>query len=217
VDPKQRKLFGYEAFSRPAEDAFGDIVDAIATAERAGQVVNLGRVLRQRAIEPIADLPEDASLFINLHPHELYDPTLLDEQGLLIPHRKRIVFELTQSATISDHFKLQQVLGSLRSRGYRIALDNLPATYAGLNALTQVEVDFVKLDRNLLHNIQDNPRRARLVKHLLELAADEEIVVIAEGIETQQQYDTCMELGFPLMQGFLFGKGQPPFADVSLP
>jgi diguanylate cyclase (GGDEF)-like protein len=217
IDAKKGSLYGYEALSRPSEDAFGDIVDAIATAERAGQVVELGRVLRQRAIEPIDQLPEDASLFINLHPHELYDPTLLDDEGYFAPHRERIVFELTQSATISDQFKLAEVLANLRSKGFRIALDNLPATYAGLNALTQVEVDFVKLDRSLLKNIQDEPRRARLVKHLLELAIDENIIVVAEGIETQEQFDTCLELGFPLMQGFFFGKGQPPFAAVTLP
>jgi len=217
IGSEKQELFGYEALSRPAEDAFGDIVDAITTAERAGQVVELGRVLRQRAIEPIAQLPGDACLFINLHPHELYDPTLLDDEGIFAPHRKRIVFELTQSVTITDHFKLQEVLAGLRDKGFRIALDNLPATYAGLNALTQVDVDFVKLDRSLLKGIQEDVRRARLVKHLLELAADEGIVVVAEGIETQEQYDTCRELGFPLMQGFFFGKGQPPFAAVTLP
>jgi EAL domain-containing protein (putative c-di-GMP-specific phosphodiesterase class I) len=69
----------------------------------------------------------------------------------------------------------------------------------------------------LLRNIHDDNRRARLVKHLLELAADENIVVVAEGIETREQYDTCRELGFPLMQGFFFGKGQPPFAAAALP
>ncbi len=207
-----RRLFGYEALNRPADEAFGDIVDAIETAERAGRVVELGRVLRRRAVEPIRQLPEGALLFLNLHPHELYDATLVE--GVIAERRDRIVFELNQAATLSDHFKLHEVLAGLRDQGFRVALDNVPATYAGLNALTTIEVDFVKLDRALLHNIHENPRAARLVAHLLELAADEKIAVIAEGIETEKEYETCRSLGFQLMQGFFFGKSQPPFAGV---
>jgi EAL domain-containing protein (putative c-di-GMP-specific phosphodiesterase class I) len=217
VDVQSRSLFGYEAFGRPTDPCFEEIVEVLAIAERAGQVVELGQVLRRKAIAPMEGMATGACLFVNLHPHELYDASLLLEDGPFAPFRERVVLELNQSGSMTDHTKLQEVVRNLRSFGFRIALDNLPATYAGLSALTQVTVDFVKLHRSLLRGVQDDIRRGRLLQHLLELARDEEMLVVAEGIETREQYDACLDLGFGLMQGFFFGPGQPPFADVAIP
>ena len=121
-------------------------------------------------------------------------------------------FEINQSKSIGDRKRLQRTLKLLRERGFLIALDDLYSGYLGLNAIANLEPDFVKLNMSLLRDIRDNERAKRLVKHFLEYTEEENIQVIAHGIETDEDRKLAVSLGCPLlMQGYLFGKGEPSF------
>ncbi len=209
VDARVWRMFGYEALCRPKDQDFAHAADVIAAAEGAGRIVDLGRLLRAMAIQPMQGMPEPLAMFVNLHPHELTDPRLLDEDSPLLPWAKRVVFELTESTAITDYRRVREVIARLRERGFRVGIDDLAAGYAGLNTLAQLDIDFVKLDRSLLANIRQETRIARLVKHVLEHALGEGILVIAEGIETQEECEVMWSMGCPLMQGYYFGKPEP--------
>jgi EAL domain-containing protein (putative c-di-GMP-specific phosphodiesterase class I) len=85
----------------------------------------------------------------------------------------------------------------------------------GLNSIARLEPDFVKLDMSLLRGIRNNERAQRLIRHFMEYTEDENIQVIAHGIETDQDRELAVNLGCPLlMQGYLFGKGEPSFSGA---
>jgi diguanylate cyclase (GGDEF)-like protein len=212
------EVFGYEGLCRPALDIFPTPTDLILTAERAGMLRKLGRVLREMAIEPLPRLNNGGCIFVNVHPYELNDPDLLKESGSLFEEfSSRIVFEVTEAGKIRDYAQFRLALAKLRERGFRVALDDLGAGYSGLNALALLEPDFVKLDAALLRGVDSDNRKSRLIKHILEYAVGEGVQVIAEGIETEQETRVVTDLGCPLLQGFHFAPPGPPFVSVRGP
>ena len=203
------EVFAYEALCRPRHPAFLSPMSLIETAARAGRVSALGRVLRERSLAALDQLPSACLLFINLHPHEIHDPALVDVDLELSATAERVVFELTESCGIRDYSHLREVMDRLRGVGFRFALDDLGAGYSGLNSLALLAPDFVKLDMQLVRGVVNDKRTARLVRHVVEFAAAENIGVIAEGIESDAELDAVVELGCELVQGFKFGGGVP--------
>jgi len=218
IQSKSMGVFGYEALCRPRDDTFQSPDELITAAEYAGRVCDLGRVLREAAVMPMGDLPAGCLLFINLHPHELYDPALMEVEEFMRPWLGRVVFEINESRSIGDQNRLQRTLALLRERGFKIALDDLCSGYMGLNSMARLEPDFVKLNMKLFRGIRKNDRAKRLVRHFLEYTEGEGIRVIAHGIESGEDRELAVSLGCPLlMQGYLFGRGAPSFEEASEP
>jgi diguanylate cyclase len=215
VDVGDWHVHAYEALCRPTDERFRSPADLFRAAEDAGQILPLGRVLRELCILPVADLPEACRLFINIHPHELNDPRLLDGETVLREHAPRIVFEITEAAEIENFGRTRDLLSKLRNHGYRIALDDLGAGYASLNLLALLEPDYVKLDIEMVRAVRGNDRTGRLVTHILDFARGENMQVVAEGIETTDEYQSVRDLGVTLMQGYFFARPSPPFASVT--
>lgn len=215
VDIAEGGLVGYEALCRPTDAAFADPTSLFNTAERAGRVIDLGRACRAVCSVVLDELPVHLLLFINLHPHELNDSLLTEGQTTLVTHSDQVVFEITETAAISDSERLRKVMAGLRSQGYRLALDDLGAGYAGLNSLAVLEPNFVKLDMALIRRIHEDSSAARLIKHILEFADGEGMRVVAEGVETREELDVVTRLGCPLAQGYFFARPGPPFPTVS--
>ncbi len=213
VESATHRVVAYEALCRPTHSRFAGPAVLFETAEQAGRVIELGRACRSVSMAPIGELPEACLMFINLHPRELGDAALLDESAL-VDSATRIVFEVTETAAIEDYERVRAMIGKLRERGYRIALDDLGAGYAGLNSLAQLAPDFVKLDMGLIRRIHDKSATRRLVKHILEFCSGENIPVISEGVETAEEHDQVRELGCPLMQGNFIAPPGPPFPPV---
>src|SRR5262249_22689572 len=101
----------------------------------------------------------------------------------------------------------------LRELGYRIALDDLGAGYAGLASFAQFEPDVVKVDMSLVHGIDASPVKRKLLRSIITLCNDLGIPLVCEGIETVRERDVVAELGAALCQGYLFAvpeRGFPP-------
>ncbi|MEE8410601.1 MAG: GGDEF domain-containing phosphodiesterase, partial [Myxococcota bacterium] len=217
VEGTSWRIFGYEALCRPAEEVFANVTELISTAERAGKVTVLGRIMRACAVQPLDDLAEGFHLFINLHQHEIYDPALVEADSMRLPWAHRTVLELPEAAVLRDLERVRRTVGQLKDLGFKIALAEIGATYGTLEVMTSLEVDFVKLSRRLLSGASSELRTERLLRHILDFAIGEGIQPIAEGIETLEQLRQVQNLKCPLFQGFLFGKGEPPFAAASIP
>jgi diguanylate cyclase (GGDEF)-like protein len=213
VETPSFRVIGYEALCRPHHPELRSVLDAVGVAENAGQMRRLGRVLRDLALTPARRLPQGSLLFVNLHPHELTDPQL--QESLEEFEGSPIVFEIAETVALKDYEQAHGAVQRLRAQGYKIALDDLGAGYAGLNALAQLEADFVKLDRSLVHNIHRDRRTFRLIKHLLEYARNEGLVVVGEGVEEREDWLALVDLGCPLAQGFFICRPAPAFASVA--
>jgi len=204
-------IYAYEALLRSKEPALphpGAVLDA---AERLGRVHELGRVIRARAVRPDLPLPDRALLFLNLHPTDLLDDELFQPKGLLASTAKRIVLEITERSAL-DHIRdVRSRIAALRELGFRIALDDLGAGYAGLTSFTLLEPDVVKLDIGLVRDIHREPKKKTLVRTMITMCKELGIIVTAEGIEVPEERDELARAGCDLMQGYLFAKPGPAF------
>ncbi len=201
-----KTVYAYEALLRSREPTLphpGAILDA---AERLGRVHELGRLIRARAILPKQPLAEGALLFLNLHPSDLLDDELFLPGSPLAAMAHRIVLEITERSTLDGIRDVRARIASLRKLGFRIAVDDLGAGYAGLTSFTLLEPDIVKLDMALVRDLHREPKKQTLVRTLITMCKELDIVVTSEGIEVPEERDELSRAGCDLMQGYLFAK-----------
>jgi EAL domain-containing protein (putative c-di-GMP-specific phosphodiesterase class I) len=215
VDAKNGKIFGHEALLRSREHSLphpGAVLDA---AERLDMLDVLGRTVRDRATAPVLSDPGCGVLFVNLHVQDLLDPTLTSPDSALSKIADRVVLEITERAALEQVGDVRGHLEKLRSMGFRIAVDDLGAGYAGLASFALLEPEVVKLDMSLVRDIDQSPTKQKVVRSMTTLSQDMGILVVAEGVETRSERDMLASLGCDLLQGFLFAKPGPPFPEVS--
>lgn len=214
VNAKTITPYAFEALCRPKHEAFPGPYQLFQVAERAGRIAELGRATRRIAVEVADQLPDDTSLFINLHPRELTRELEAELTSLFVNISHKIVLEVTESAELPDTDFHKELIKRLKLFGFRVALDDLGAGYAGLNSLATLEPDIVKLDMELVRGIDKDRRSARLVRHIIDFADEENILVVAEGVETKEEASAAISLGCHLLQGYFFAKPGPAFPSV---
>jgi EAL domain-containing protein (putative c-di-GMP-specific phosphodiesterase class I)/CheY-like chemotaxis protein/two-component sensor histidine kinase len=216
IRASDRSVFGYEALLRSDEPSLpgpGQLLDA---ASRLGALTELGRRIRERVLEPFAGpLGVSPMLFVNLHPQDLSDPQLLDETLPLAMQAERVVLEITERASLGDIENVRGKVSRLRDLGFRIAVDDLGAGYAGLTSFALLEPDIVKLDMTLVRHIDLNPVKQKLVTSMAALCKDMGLLIVAEGVETPAERDTLVSLGCDLFQGYLFARPGRAFPQAS--
>ena len=214
VEAATRTLFGYEALLRSGEPTLphpGAVLDA---AERLGRLDDVGRMVRRKAPEPMHRVPLPALLFVNLHASDLNDEALTSPAAPLTSIASRVVLEITERASLEAVNDARSRVARLRELGFRIAIDDLGAGYAGLTAFAQLEPEFVKLDMSLVRDVHNNPVKRKLVRSMTALCKDMGITVVAEGIEVAEERDVIIELGCDLLQGYLLAKPGRPFPEI---
>jgi EAL domain-containing protein (putative c-di-GMP-specific phosphodiesterase class I)/ActR/RegA family two-component response regulator len=215
VSWSRREVFGYEALLRSRETTLphpGAIIDA---AERLDRLHELGRSIRAAAPVPSTALPPGVKLFVNLHTHDLLDEDLFDPDRPLARVAEHVVLEITERASLHHIRDVQSRIARLREMGYRIAVDDLGAGYAGLTSFAQLEPEVVKLDMSLVRNVHAQPTKQTLVRTMIAMCHELGMQVVAEGIETPEEREAIAEAGCDLMQGYLFAKPGPAFPPVT--
>ena len=214
VDVRTRTLYAYESLLRSNEPALphpGAVLDA---AERLDRLDMLGRTIRSKAAHEVAKAPEVPRLFVNLHVRDLLDPDLLDPDAPLSKIAERVVLEITERSSLEDVRDARTRVAALREMGFRIAVDDMGAGYAGLSSFALLEPEVVKLDMSLIRDVHNNATKRKVVRSMIELSKGMGIEVVAEGVETADERDTLIELGCDLLQGYLFAKPGKPFPDI---
>lgn len=211
-----REVFAYEALVRSRARELASPPALFDAAERLDRLTDLGRTIRRTTVRDATGAGVAVPLlFVNLHPHDLRDDTLFTVADPLAPLAERVVFEVTERASLDDIPDAITRVASLRARGFRVALDDLGAGYAGLTSFAQLLPDFVKLDMSLVRGIDGHAAKQRLVASMIAVCRDLGMELIAEGVETAAERDTLVALGANLLQGYLFAKPAPPFAEVA--
>ena len=207
-----KSLFGYEALVRTTGSALSNPNLLFDAAERLRRVHELGRQIRRLVGEAIHEAPLDASIFVNLHSADLNDEELFSARSPLSEHANRVVLEVTERASLERVRDVQGGMNRLRKLGYRIAVDDLGAGYAGLSSFSQLEPDIVKLDMSLIREIDSSNRKSSIVRSMIAVCArDLGTKVVCEGVETEAERDTLENIGATLLQGYLFGRPERGF------
>jgi EAL domain-containing protein (putative c-di-GMP-specific phosphodiesterase class I)/CheY-like chemotaxis protein len=201
-----RSIFAYETLLRTDEPTLRSPLDFFDAAERLGRAAELGRIIRGHVAQLIGGTRPAGHVFVNLHPADLEDPELYAEDGALTPFASQVVLEITERAALDGIHELGSRVTQLRKFGYRIAIDDLGAGYAGLTSFAQLEPEVVKVDMSLVRGIDKSPVKQKLVRSIIALCTELGIQLVAEGIETADERDMLVGLGGDLCQGYLFAK-----------
>jgi EAL domain-containing protein (putative c-di-GMP-specific phosphodiesterase class I)/ActR/RegA family two-component response regulator len=206
----ERRLVAHEALLRSNEPTLphpGAILDA---AQRLGKLNELGRAVR-RHVAGTVSVSTMPQVFVNLHPSDLLDEDLYSSEAPLSRIAERVVLEITERASLDAIDDVQARVASLRQLGFRIAIDDMGAGYAGLASIAQLEPETMKIDMGLVRDLDVSGTKQKLVGALVSLCAEMHVQVIAEGIETTRERDALQRLGCNIMQGYLFAKPGMPF------
>jgi EAL domain-containing protein (putative c-di-GMP-specific phosphodiesterase class I)/ActR/RegA family two-component response regulator len=212
-----RAIFGYEALVRSDEPTLNTPGLLFDAAERLGRVREVGRAVRRAVAESTPLAPADTMMFVNLHAADLGDDSLYTPSSPLSAYAGKVVLEITERTSLSRVGDVRECVTRLRKLGYRIAVDDLGAGYAGLSSFSQLEPDVAKLDMSLVRGIDVSSRKASIVRSMLTVCQRElGTYVVCEGVETESERDTLTSLGADLLQGYLFARPQRLFRGKSV-
>jgi EAL domain-containing protein (putative c-di-GMP-specific phosphodiesterase class I)/GGDEF domain-containing protein len=194
------EIFGYEALARGVMRSLRSPEVMFDVAAEADLVWELSRLCRSRAIEGIETrLRPNELLFLNADPHDFNDPAFNENE---VKYPSRVVIEITERTAIKDYPKFRERLKAFRERGFRFAVDDAGSGYAGLGSIANLEPDFIKLDISLINGIDTNFLKQNLVETMVKFSNDHGAMVIAEGVEHADEFNTVRDLGVHLVQGF---------------
>ncbi len=214
VIPTERRVIAYEALMRSREPSLphpGALLDA---AERLGRVEALGSAVRARVADAVPGLPPEVDVYVNLHPRDLACEAFLSGHEPLAAYAERVVLEVTERASLDALGPLDVVTTRLREQGYRVAVDDLGAGYAGLTAITQLKPEVVKIDMSLVRGLDADDVRRELVARIAEACRKLGLRVVCEGVETAAERDALLEVQCDCQQGYLYAKPAFPPPEV---
>jgi EAL domain-containing protein (putative c-di-GMP-specific phosphodiesterase class I) len=208
-----KEVHSHELLLRTSYARFVSPNALLSAAERLGRLFDLGRTVRN-AVARTASRMRGQTLFMNLHARDLQDEDLFAADAPLTAFAGDIVLEITERASLDEITDASSRLERLRAMGYRIALDDLGAGYAGLSSLAQLRPEIVKLDMSLIRGVDQDVARQKLVGAMVNLSRDLGKLVVIEGVETAGERDALVRLGGDLFQGFLFARPTNPASVV---
>lgn len=214
VHPNTGKIYGVEALLRgTSELGFASAKELFDAAYEERTLFVLDIQLREKAIAKFRSLPQhkDLILFYNYDPRNLEMPNYRPgvTEGLMANSdlsTDQICFEINEKYQINSPAVLNNFVRNLKGRGLRIALDDFGSGYAGFELFYHSEPNFLKFDRFLISGIDSDSRKRSLCAHLLSMCRIQGVTTIAEGIETEAEFEVCRALGFDLVQGYYIHK-----------
>lgn len=207
-------LYGYEALLRSEEERLSRPAEIIEAATRLGQIHQLGRAVRDKIASDIARAPGTSRLFINVHPEDLMDVDLGHPDSRLTEVSSRVILEVSEHDWLDTGSELLERLRVLKRQGFQFAIDDLGSGKAGLGGFKSLEPLIAKIDVELTTDIEEDKRKQDVVKSMVDLCHENDIIVVAEGVETREAMDTCKALGCDLLQGFYIARPGRPFPVV---
>ncbi|WP_163949057.1 GGDEF domain-containing protein [Paenibacillus sp. SYP-B3998] len=213
-------VFGYEALTRgPKESTFHSPLALFQFAEQQGALYILEKLAREKAIQGSILEHSQQLLFINISSQVLYDPQFVPGKTLEVLHQyglrpSNVVFEITERSSIEDFSLAKRILEHYRKQGYRIAIDDAGAGYSSLQAIAELQPDFIKIDRSLIEHIHTNKVKEYILETFVTFAHKMNISLIAEGIEQPDELMKLTRLGIHYAQGYLLGRPSEEPAEV---
>ena len=183
-------------------------VTFVPLAEDTGLIVPIGEWLIRGATRAVQHgLVERVS--VNLSPRQLLDPSLTARVERLLRLRgvrpDHLAFEVTETVVVENYRLASYALSRLRELGCRVGVDDFGTGYSSLGCLRQLPLDFLKLDRELVTDVDTDARAAQIADTIIALAHSLSLTTVAEGVERESQADVLAGMGCDYGQGWFFG------------
>ncbi|HJV50831.1 MAG TPA: EAL domain-containing protein [Noviherbaspirillum sp.] len=208
MDVTTRTIFAHEALVRGPN---GESAQSILAKVNDTNRYRFDQACRVKAVSTAARLGMDTYLSINFLPNAVYRPEACIQSTLRAARehgfpQERIIFEVTEDERVIDRAHLLNIFWQYSRLGFKTAIDDFGAGYAGLNLLSEFQPTLLKLDMDLVRNIEAKPPRQAIVQGLVLMSRLIGSRVIAEGVETRAERDYLAGIGIGLMQGYYFCK-----------
>ncbi len=219
IDTNTGKIIGVEALLRWDHPSQGAISPSrfISLAEEAGMILPIGDWVLRTACQQLqqlnASLAQPLKLAVNVSPRQLQDDRWLERIGSALeesgfpPHL--LEMEITEGMLVTRPDESTRKLQALQRMGAHVVVDDFGTGYSSLSYLTRFPIDKLKIDRSFVRDLLVDAKDAAVIDAIIAMAHSLSIRVIAEGVETQQQWDYLRKRGCEELQGFFFSKGVP--------
>lgn len=220
TDIRSGTAHGFEALARNTQElGFASITQFFAFAERLGVRVEVDAFLLEKAARKIVSAGVEAFLFVNLdrlRAAQIDDmlPSFLralSEAGI---SPCDVCIEITEGGEAPSGAGLINAVAKLRQRGFRIAIDDFGTGHSGLQALYELQPEYVKIDRFFIKDLDCDGRKRVFVSRVVELAHILGTQVVAEGVERAEEMQACRDAGCDLVQGYFVARPSTEIADV---
>lgn len=212
VSLSQKKIMGYEALIRgPSNSPLHSPFNLFDTAERFDLNTKLEYICRELTIKRYAELNIKEKLFINVSPAVLLQPDFIKGETLKLLDQfgvdpRFVVIELTEHQPTDDFQLMLEAVTHYRKMGFEIAIDDLGAGYSGLRLWSELQPEYVKIDMHFIQGIHNDPVKLNFVRSIQNIAGSLNCNVIAEGIETEEEFKVVEQLGITHAQGYYFAR-----------
>lgn len=208
VDARQKNIYAHEALVRGRN---GESAATIFAQVNGSNLYQFDQACRTKAIQLAAQLGMQSRLSINFMPNAVYRPELCIRATLAAAEQynfpiEQIIFEITESEKVDDLAHVRNIVEHYRQRGFKTAIDDFGAGYAGLNLLAEIQTDLMKLDMALIRNIDQRRSSQIIVRGIMQVCRELNMQVIAEGIESYEEFSLLFDLGIDLFQGYYFAR-----------
>jgi diguanylate cyclase (GGDEF)-like protein len=206
------RIIGYEGLIRgPSDSPLHSPINLFRAAQQFGVSLKMERLCREIVIETFAKLKLAGKLFLNVSPECLLQPHFTQGETLNYMRKvglspETVIIELTESQPTYDYNLLREATIHYRSMGLQIAIDDLGEGFSSLRLWSELQPDFVKIDRHFIQNINQDPVKLQFVKSIQQIADNSNAQVIAEGIETEAEFLIIKDLGINLGQGYFISR-----------
>lgn len=210
VNVRTRHIFAQEALVRGlGNEGAASIFAQINPHNR----YRFDQACRVKAIELAVKLHIPDLISINFLPNAVYRPELCIRATLEAAERfgfplNRIIFEFSEAEQMQDIPHVQDIVRHYQKTGFLTAIDDFGAGYAGLNLLADLQTDLIKLDMCLIRHIDQESKRRAIVRGIVQVCKELNIQVIAEGVETEAEFNTLCDFGIELFQGYYLARPQ---------
>lgn len=224
-----RRIVGAEALARWERPGGGVVspADFIPVAERAGLAGQLGRVILGRAMDDacrwVGPNGERPRVSVNVATPQLVDGSIVDVLGDELARSglepDRLTLEVVEGEIVDANYEraLESVRAVKRFDGLGVSVDDFGTGHSSLARLHAFPVDVVKIDRSFVARIESDAADRALVKAIIDMSAALTLRVVAEGVETEGQFELLRSLGCDFAQGWLFAPAMPAHDLLALP
>jgi predicted signal transduction protein with EAL and GGDEF domain len=219
---RRGRVIAFEALARWNSPELGAVAPNlfIPIAERSQMIGRVTEILLERALNAARYWPGDIGLCFNLSAQDLMTVETMNavRNAVLAAHiaPARIAFEVTETALLPDFEQAVRAIESLRALGTRIALDDFGTGYSSLGYVQRLPLDKIKIDRSFIADVDIHKTSANIVKSIIDLCRNLDIVCVVEGVETESQLRAITALGCNFIQGYLLSQPVPGDAVTRL-
>ena len=212
IDLSSGTILGFEGLIRgPADNPLHSPANLFGAAREHGLTFEIEMLCRQVVMESFAAQALPGNLFLNVSPDVLTHPSFKNEQTLAYLKNlgidpERVIIEVTENQPTFDFAGMRNALLYYRSKGFKIALDDLGEGFSSLRLWSELRPEFVKVDMHFVQGVNTDPLKQQFLKSIQSIALSSGTQVIAEGIETAAEFRTVRDIGIVGGQGYFIAR-----------